>query len=303
MSFSLFSAILMTFVVTFFLSFSSFAQLTDGTSTTTLPSSWGVSFFSIGSMTQKQIERGGGSFGSYNYLGLNYKLSKAKRLSARPAFYYNTNGINKFNEYNSQSMETGDFHFVYSDYEFAAFENADIEVILNFKVYLPTSQFSQATRLVAKIRPEVIVSKPVGRFSSLSYVAKPDIYIQSQMVYVDETTPKRADGRYRFDPRTTTSMANLEHFLEFDASLTPAFSIKPALGFSEAWYNSSESDGLPGGHTTVARLALAMEFRVGGRASVTFGVENKPKVTNRKDDVALFRPEENEATLMINASM
>jgi len=289
----------MTFVVTFLLSFSSFAQQTDGTLTTTLPSAWGVSFFSIGSMTQKQIERGGGAFSTYNYLSLNYKLSRAKRLSFRPVFYYNTNGYNRFNDYTSQSIEAGDAHLVYSNYEFADID--DIEVILNMKVFLPTSQSSQVTRMIAKIRPEIIATKPVGRYSSFSYVVKPDIYIQSQMVYIDDTVPKRADGSYKFDPRKTTSMAALEHYLEFDASMTPTFSIKPALGFKEEWYNSAER--LPGGHTTIARLALAMEFRVAQRASFALGIENKPKVANRKDDVAFFRPEENEATLMINASM
>src|SRR5437868_9660427 len=47
------------------------------------PASWGVSFYSLGSLAQQQIENGGASVFTYNYLALNYKLSKTKRFSVR----------------------------------------------------------------------------------------------------------------------------------------------------------------------------------------------------------------------------
>jgi hypothetical protein len=262
---------------------------------------WNPSFFSIGGLTQQQVEKGGGSFSSYNYVGLNYKIDHARRFSIRPVFFYNTAGFNKYNEYDTQATQMGDLHIVYSDYEILKFEEVDVST--SFKLYLPTSDYSQQTHMILKFRPETYITKKVGMYNAITYVLKPDLYIQSQTVAVDATTPRNSDGGYRFDPRKTTEIAGLEHYLEFDASLSKSFSIKPSLGFIEDWYNSSAAENLPSGHTTSAKIGLSFDFRVAKRVTLTLGLENKPKITNRKDDLAFFRPEDNSAFLMTNASL
>jgi hypothetical protein len=301
------SALLITLLISAF-SVVSFAQegtagllVMENSQGTGYFDNWTASFFSIGGLTQQQIERGGASFSAYNYFGLNYKLAKAKRFSLRPVFYYNTAGYNKYNEYNAQTTSLGDFHFVYSDYELANL--GDVGVSMSFKVYLPISDYSRQTRMIAKVRPETYFTMPVGRFSSVSYVMKPDFYIQSQTAFVDDTTPKYDDGNYKFDPRKTTQTVGLEHYIEFNASMSRFWSLKPSIGFIDDWYNASPSENLPAGHNTVAKLALAVDMRVAKGLTFTLGYENKPKVVNRRDDLEFFRPEDNNTYLMTNASL
>ena len=265
---------------------------------TSFRTNWGVSYFSIGGLSQEQIEKGNGSFSAYNYIALNYKFSKARRISLRPVFYFNTTGINKYNEQVGSSSSLGDLHLVYSDYEIASF--ADVEVSTSFKLYLPTSQFTAMTGNIAKFRPETYITKKVGSFSSVSYVLKPDYFIQSHNTYLDENAPLRKDGQY---PKKNTQMAALEHYVEFNASMSQKFSIKPSVGFEDEWFNASPSENMTGFHNTKAKLALAFDYRVARKVTFTLGFENKPKIINRRDELAFFRPEDNGAFLMTNASL
>lgn len=276
-------------------------SMVEASPDTSYLTNWGVSYFSIGGLTQDQIEKGTGSFSAYNYIALNYKFSKTRRFSVRPVFYFNTAGVNKYNETVGTSTSMGDLHLVYSDYEIASF--SDVEVSTSFKLYLPTSDYTQMTGNVAKFRPETYITKKVGSFSSVSYVLKPDLYIQGHNSFVDETTPRKADGSYRFNPNKTTQMASLEHYVEFNASMSQNFSIKPSVGFVDDWYNASPSEKMNGSHNTSAKLALAFDFRVARKLTFTLGLENKPKIINRRDELAFFRPEDNSAFLMTNASL
>lgn len=264
-------------------------------------SPWGASFFSIGSLTQQQLETGGSSFSAYNYVGLNYKFSSSQRFAIRPVFYYNTAGLDKGGRYVESDSSLGDLHLVYSNYEIASL--GDAGVAMSFKVYLPTSEFSQSSKMIAKVRPETIVSWDIGRFSSLSYVAKPDFFIQSNTTFVDAFAPKNTDGSYKKDPRRSTQFAALEHYLELDANVSKYLSIKPAVGFIEDWYNSGGAENLDSNHNTSAKLALGFDIRPMRRLSFTLGAENKVRLNNRRDNVVFLRPEDSGLFLMTNASM
>ncbi|WP_413291050.1 hypothetical protein [Bdellovibrio sp. HCB337] len=261
-------------------------------------SPWGVSFFSIGSLSQKQVETGGSSYGLNGYIALNYKLSKTKRVSVRPVFNVNSEGLDKRGSRIESGSSLGDAHLVYSDYELATIGAAGVSS--SFKLYLPTSEFSQQIHTIAKFRPETFISYDIGSFSSITWVIKPDFFIQSQTSFEDRKARPRKDGTY---PRKTTQLAALEHYLELDGNINKYVSIKPSAGFKEDWYNSGGAAFLPATHNTNAKLALGLDIRPVRGLSFTLIAENLVRVSNRKDAVKFFRPEDNSLVLMTNASL
>lgn len=262
------------------------------------PSSWGVSFFSIGSLSQRQVETGGSSYGFNGYLGLNYKISKTQRFSIRPVFNVNSAGLDKKGNKIEQGSSLGDAHLVYSDYEIASM--GPVGVSTSFKLYLPTSEFSQSIHMIAKFRPETFISYNFGKFSSITWVIKPDFFIQSQTTFEDQKAPLRKDGTY---PRKTTQFAALEHYLEFNAEVNKYFAVKPSAGFKEDWYNAGGASFLESSHNTSAKLALGFDIRPTRGLSFTLIAENLVKLNDRKDEVTYFRPEDNSLVLLTNASL
>lgn len=261
-------------------------------------SRWGVSFFSIGSLSQKQVETGDSSYGLNGYIGLNYKLSKTQRFSVRPVFNVNSSGLDKRGKQVERGSSLGDAHLVYSDYELASI--GPVGVSTSFKYYLPTSEFSQSINNIGKFRPETFISYDLGSFSSITWVIKPDFFIQSQTTFEDTKAPRRKDGTFT---RKTTQMAALEHYLELNASINKYFSVKPAVGFKEDWYNSGGASFLQSSHNTNAKLALGFDIRPMRNLGFTLSAENLVRLTNRKTPVEYFRPEDNSLILMTNASM
>lgn len=263
--------------------------------------SWTYSFFSIGGLTPGQVDRGSGSYSAYNYISFNYKLSDKTKFSIRPVFYANTAGFDKSNNYQEQSVKLGDLHLVYSvnDYLVAG----RIKMSTALKLYLPTSEFSKASKMIAQFRPETYIQYELNRFDSVSWVLKPDIYLQSQTAYLDSATPQYDDGFYKFDPRKTTRIAALEHYLEYAKSFGKEYTLKPALGFKEDWTYGSEVEKLEGSHSTSFRSAIGLDIKLIKNWTITPGVENIVKVSNPKGDVKFYRPDDNNYTLMVSGAL
>lgn len=253
------------------------------------PANWGVSFYSLGAVAQQQIERGGASYFTYNYLALNYKLSKTRRYSIRPVFNYTSSGKDKFNKDVKSDVVLGDMHLVYADYEIATLGDANVST--SFKFYLPTSQGSQESGMIVKFRPETFVSMNIGRFDSITYILKPDFFLQSRGSYLDS-----------FHKDRTNQIVNFEHYVEYGASLNKTFTLKPSVGFIEAWYNPTQDPKFYT-HKTEAKIALGLDIHATKGLFFTVSAENRFFVTHRKDEVAFFRPEDNGLILITNASM
>jgi hypothetical protein len=264
-------------------------SLIPASATAEVPTNWGVSFYSLGSVAQQQIERGGASYFAYNYIGLNYRLSKTTRFLIRPVFNYTSSGKDKFNKDVKSDTTLGDLHLVYADYEIATLGEANVST--SFKFYLPTSQGAQESGMIVKFRPETFVALDVGRFDTMTYILKPDFFLQSRGSYLDA-----------FNKDKTTQIANLEHSIEYGRSLSKIFTLKPSVGFIEAWYNPTK-DPKFNTHKTEAKIALGLDIRAAKGLSFTLSAENRFFVANRKDEIAFFRPEENGLVFITNASM
>lgn len=262
---------------------------------------WSTSFFSFASTMTSQIDQGAAAVDSYNYLSLNRRLTQDTKFSLRVPFYYNTAGFNKYGDYEKQDVSMADVHLVYSMYDLGYI--GDVDISGNLKLFLPTSEFSQDQKMIAKLRTEVFFEWAFGRFSSLTYVVKPDYYFQSQTAYFNKTMPRRTDGSWVSDPRSTTKIASLEHYIELDADVNRYLSIRPSIGFAEDWYYGSDAENLQGRHMTYARSGLGVEIRPARWINFTVGIENYAPLNRNKygDPVALFRPKDNSVYLMTNA--
>ncbi|XGC79627.1 hypothetical protein ACES2L_09840 [Bdellovibrio bacteriovorus] len=294
------------------LAFSCFASLSNAqereessvmSAADTYRKNWTATLFSIASVSNMSYGKKATddrSLESYNYIGLNYKMDADTKVSVRFPFVYNTAGQNKYAEQEASVLDLQDIHFAFSKYDLGYI--GDVDISGNVKVYLPTSEYSQNSKMVAKLRFEGYFEYSIGRFSSITYAVKPDLYWQRQTVYFDPETPQYDDGNYVKDPRSTTRQYALEHYVEAVIDINRTFSIKPKAGFDEDWYYSSEEEQLEGSHVTKVKAGLGLEIRAMKGLTFTAGVQNTTSLGSYKGkDVKWMQPENTQYSLMTNA--
>lgn len=246
------------------------------------------------SLTERMID-------TYDYLSLNYRLTNISKISMQLPVVLTSNGINEYGDQKSSRLAMGDIHFVYSNYDLGYI--GDFDFSGNAKLFLPTSPYSQAARTIAKIRLEGFFLWQFAQYSSLQYVVKPDIFLQSQTAFFNpDDIPQYDDGTYMRDPRGTTKQYSLEHFLQVNFDLNKKYSVVPKVGFAEDWYYSSAAEQLEGGHVTKMRAGLSFELRPFTGLSFTFGVQNDTFISSASNDgtIAFFQPENSSYSLMTN---
>lgn len=272
-----------------------------------LRSAWTYSFFSIASTTASQIDAGGSNLESYNYIAGNYRLTDDTRFSIRVPVLFNTAGFNRFGDNVKQEAQISDVFISYIMYDMGYIGPVDFSG--NVRLYFPTSEYSQNTRMTAMVRADIYSEMIVGRFSTIQYVFKPRYYIQSQKAFFDPNTATFPDGAYRSSPIRATKQAEIEHYVEYIGDINKYFSIKPAIGFEDSWYYGSGEEGIEARRVTSANLQLSLEMRPSRGLRFTLGVSNRPRLLPFRDrntgaireEVALFRPKDNQVYLMTNA--
>lgn len=293
-----------------FLSFSclssfSYGQEREASSVTSMGKAdkkWNFTLFSfahVANMSYGKSSSSERSVESYNYIGLNYKLDTETKVSARLAFNYNTAGQDEHGDTVTSAMSLNDFHLAYSDKDWGYI--GDIDISGNVKAYFPTSEASQNSKTITKIRAEVYFEYAVSRFSSVSYVLKPDIYWQHQTAYMKSDIPQYDDG-FKKDPRATTKQYSLEHYLEGYVDINKYAALKPKVGFDEDWYYSSDVENLEGSHVTKVKGGLSVEIKPMNGLNFSLGFENSTTLGSYKGkDVTYWQPENTQYTLMTNA--
>lgn len=264
---------------------------------------WTVTFFSIASVSNMSFGKkatGDRSIDSYNYFGFNNKIDADTKFSVRIPFLFNTTGQNEYGDQENSNMELQDIHLAYSKYDLGYI--GDVDISGNVKMYLPTSAYSQNSKMITKIRLEAYFEYSIGRFSSVTYAIKPDIFWQSQTAYFNPDTPQYDDGNFKKDPRSTTKQYALEHYVEAVLDINKYFSAKPKVGFVEDWYYSSEVEQLEGSHVTKVRAGMGLEMRPLRGVTFTLGFQNQTTLGSYKGkDVAFWQPENTQYSLMTNA--
>ncbi len=263
------------------------------------------SFFSLAGGRTNDIGKGGTSLGSYNYFGLSRKLNSNDQIGVRYVFYFDSAGY-KFNpskfkeEYVGHQTEMGDPYVSYSRYSIAKF--SDWNLSGSGRVYLPLSRYSQMMKMVTQLRTELFFDRPLFKFSNFSFSNKTDYFVQTQKSFLDGEVPRRDDGTFPSSAIKGTKQWNTENYFEIDVNLSKKVSLKPRLGFEDSWYYGSVVEDIAARHDTDFKAQLGCDYRFGKSLSFSVGLENRVALLNRKDAVALGRPEDLRWTFVTYAS-
>ncbi len=197
---------------------------------------FGITLFLIGGYSDKQFYGEKPSFDVFDsYVSFNYRASKDLRFGARPAFGYATEGFNKYGDETNNRARIRDFSFLMTMYNL--FEDImPLKTDLKFqpRVYLPTSDGSKDQGMIARLRTELELRYFIDKYSTIRYNISPSYYFQRNTVYLDNANPKKPNSL------KTTSQADLEQTVELSWNMNKYYSIKPAIGFSEVWSNTSD---------------------------------------------------------------
>ena len=263
------------------------------------------SFFSLAGGRATDIGRGGTSIGAYNYLGASKKIDSNDQIGLRYVFYYDSAGY-KFNpsklrdEPVNHQTDIGDPYFTYSRYSISKF--SDWNLSGSGRIYIPLSRFSQATKTVTQLRTEFFFDRPLFKFSNFNFSNKTDYFVQTQKAYLDNETPRRDDGTVVPSAIKGLKQWNTENYIEIDANLSRKFSFKPRLGFEDSWYYGSAEESVAPRHDTDLKSQVGFDYRAAKSLSFTVSMENRTALLNRKDAVAIGRPEDNRWIFVTYAS-
>lgn len=269
-------------------------------------SKFSVSFFSIVSMANMKPGKSVSSLSqrlldTYEYFSLNYKIDQDSKAGIHVPLIMGTEGINEYGDKKSARIALSDIHFVYSNYDLGYI--GDFDLSGSTKIYLPSSPYSQASKTIAKVRFEIYLNWQFARSMSLEYVAKPDIYLQSQTAYFNpEDIPQYEDGTFMRDPRSTNKQFSLEHYAQLNFEMNRYFVFTAKTGFAEDWYYSSAAEQLEGFHNTKWRNGLSVVISPLKRVNFTLTIQNDSILSaNRTGDVVFFQPENTSYSVMTNA--
>ncbi len=268
---------------------------------------WSVTLFSIASVQNMTYGKTAPSkvsdrmVDSYDYLSLNYRINPDSKASLRIPFLFNSEGVNQYGDQKPSEFSLSDIHFSYSNYDLGYIGDIDVSGVA--KLYLPTSKYMQTAKTIAKIRFEGYFEWQFGRFSSIEWVVKPDIYLQSQTAFYNpDGIPEYDDGTFMRDPRSTTKQFGLKHYLQLNMDINRYLGWQVSAGFDESWYHSSAAEDLEGTHTTAATAGVGLEVRPMRGLNFLLLVSNDTRLnSNRGKDIQWMQPENTQYAVMTNA--
>lgn len=268
---------------------------------------WSVTFFSVASVQNMSFGKTPPSnvsdrmVDSYDYFSLNYRINPDSKASLRIPVLFNSSGVDQYGTQKASQVSLSDIHFSYSNYDLGYIGDIDVSGVA--KLYLPTSKYMQTAKTIAKIRFEGYFDWQFGRFSSLEWVVKPDIYIQSQTaLFNPDDIPQYDDGTFVRDPRSTTKQFGLKHYLQLNLDINKYLGFQCSAGFDESWYHSSAAEDLEGSHSTAATAGVGLEVRPMRGLSFLLLVSNDTRLNSyRGNDIQWMQPENTQYAIMTNA--
>lgn len=257
------------------------------------PKAFSITLFSLGGYDDKQFHNADPSMDFFdNYVSFNYKINRDFRISARPAFGYSTAGINTYGDKVENKMRTRDFSLV------AKFSNlledyisAEFDLSNQFRLYLPTSDASKDSGMIARLRYELETKYHFNRGVNVRYYAKPSYFFQRSTVYLDNSNPNRPNSV------KTTSKIDIEHGGELNYDLNKVFALKPGFEVQEKWSNSSAAEFKDEYHACTIRTQLGLEIAPSRNLNFTIGIQST------KDLILTDKDAETGYTLMTNATL
>lgn len=238
------------------------AASTEGSSGST---GWGLNFFSLGGIYEKQFEIRDPSMNFFeNYLGLSYRPNRDLRLGVRYSFTYKTDGFDELGrEVNdANKTESADMSVLATIKNILEDEiPSAMELKVQPRVYLPTSDKSRASGMIASLRLENEMRYYFNRSQSIRAWFQPRYYFQRNTAYVNDA------GKFR-----TTEMFQSKHGLEFSQGLTKWFAFKPGFEIEESWSNASPANNLSEFRDSKIDYRLGFEFTISREINTTLGL-------------------------------
>lgn len=268
-------------------------SITIDKSTDLIDKNLSITLFSLGGVTDRQFRSADPSAEFFdNFISFNYKINRDFRISARPAFAYSTAGKNVYGDTVTNAIRTRDFSFVakvsnlFEDSLSTSFELAN-----QFRLYLPTSDYSKDTGMIARLRYELEGRYSLARFTTFRYYAKPSYFFQRSTVYLDNANPKFPNSV------KTTPKIDLEHGGELSVGLNKMFAVKPNFEIQEKWSNSSVAESKDEYRSTMIRTGVGLEIRASRQMNFTVGIDST------RDLIAVNKAPETAYTLMTNVAL
>jgi hypothetical protein len=253
-------------------------------------SAWRVSLFSLGGVDRSQLGNGDGEEASMyffeNYLQLGYKVSQSLRLAARYSFNYSTAGVDKFGKEVTNKADTRDMSLLLSVYDvFSDYLPTSVTYKFQPRLYLPTSDKSQAQGMITSLRLENEVKAYVDRYSYFRLWAHPQYSFQKTTTYLDD----RGNAR-------PTDMFLSKHGIDYNHNLSKMFSIVPGFEIEDKWSNASPVNSLEERRENTIDYRLGLEIRALRDLKFTLGYGHKRDLIRTDEFTDGF-------TLMTNANL
>lgn len=263
---------------------------------------WGFSYFGATNLAQRQLEdTKAASLDVYNYIGVNYKLTRSTKLYVRPSFNVTSAGTNKYGDVLQSGAKLNDTTIGYANYNWFKIGTQSFSAAL--KLTLPTSEYAQQLRQIARIKFEMFTDLyDEGRWE-VSYGFKPEYTISNETVAFDPNAKKYDDGTYMWDPRKGTKLISLDHggIVTYHKSRRWEFSFFG--GFSEDYYNGSVKEQLDPYHATYLSTSLAAQWRPQYGVSVSAGISNYLRLVNIGGPLQYGKPDDNSISVATNISL
>lgn len=235
--------------------------------------SWGANFFSLASVETDKFNDQGGRLSTYNYLTLSAYISSDYRFALRLPFQYNSAGTDRFNgeKVNESDIFLQDVILGVQNYSLFALP-FDLNLYWEGRVYLPTSENSQRTQLITRLRNDFILSKVLNRYIETEYAQKFSYFLQSRTAYENSF-----EDEYGFPVETTslTKKTEIDHWVQVWGKITPQTGVGWKLGWEDTTWNKSKELNRAKPREKILKTGPSVRFPVTSSANFILSYEDK----------------------------
>lgn len=240
----------------------------------------GVGFFNYSNVVASEVNRGKGYLESYNYLSFEYRIGRGEKFFVRPAFLFQTSGEDLRGNRADSKFSWSDLYFGYASYNlpWLPFE---MDYKSEFRVYVPTSETSQNSGMIARLRGDMKAYYPLTNRLTFLLWFKPDYFIQRRTAYVTDRGYANGTKDYGYE-----LSANLYYQLRGGV-----FGFGGAVQHEQFWTHSSEIENID----IYRREDVSAQAFVGINAYgllTHVGVDQTRNVSAPRDSLVAFRDTE-----------
>lgn len=253
---------------------------------------WSSSMFNLTTADAKRANTSDGQVSAYNFIAVDYRLSYTTKLSLRPEFFWSGGGVDSYGREKKSEIKPGNIYLAYVDNEFGLIPSpiGDLGIKLQFRMYIPFSEYWKQQRTITALEPRFQFYRPLGNGWQFNYRVHLRYYVQSQSAFL----AKFDDGGTSVQ---VTPMADLEHYVEFNKSMSRQWSLSQDIGFEHTISNSSSANNLG------TRKRTKLLFRPGinfyeSPISFKLGYSFTPNVRNGDTIPSFYNVEDSEYTFL-----